>query len=474
MLDMGGAQTRGSDAERLVVERVQSVVDPGVAVIPNVQWLRRTPHGERHGEADVVIGDPERGILVLEVKSGQVRRDDHGTWWVGGHPLDRPPFRQASDNRYALLGKLAELPDWPPGFDPIAGEAVAFPDVDLDTMRGRLGLMGLDAEQDLIADQSMFRDDEDGRVELRAFLARAFDLWGSGRSAPPPGPKVIALLESTFREPLEFRSQLRNELVEAEAETTRMTDSQAWVMRAMRANHRMEVRGGAGTGKTLMAIDAACRFAGEGFETLLVCFNSPLARMLAEATSSVAANTGRLTVATFHQLCEDLGREAGTLPPKPANPVPPEWFNETLPAALDAAIAAMHGGRYHAIVVDEGQDFDANWLLSLDELLTVPGQDALYVFHDPAQSIYREDSVAQLGLAHEFELDRNCRNAQPIHAVVERFAQGGLASTALRTEGRAPDLVEVDGDAATLRALGQALHRLRAIDGEPTTRPFGA
>ena len=98
----------------------------------------------------------------------------------------------------------------------------------------------------------------------------------------------------------------------------------------------------------------------EGFETLLVCFNSPLARLLADETLDVAARTGRLHVRTFHQLAEDLGREAGTLPAKP-DPVTAEWFDETLPDGLDAAIERL-GPRYHAIVVDEGQDFErAGW-----------------------------------------------------------------------------------------------------------------
>ena len=89
--------------------------------------------------------------------------------------------------------------------------------------------------------------------------------------------------------------------------------------------------------------------------------------MLADETRDVAERTGHLTVSTFHQLAEDLGREAGTLPEKP-EPVTPEWFAETLPAALDDAIGKL-GPRYHAIVVDEGQDFDAGWLASLEGLL---------------------------------------------------------------------------------------------------------
>jgi hypothetical protein len=159
--------------------------------------------------------------------------------------------------------------------------------------------------------------------------------------------------------------------------------------------------------------------------------------MLAEDTREVAEATGKLTVATFHQLCEDLGREAGTLPPRPS-PIPQAWWDETLPDALDDAVETL-GPRFHAIVVDEGQDFAANWLLSLEALSFGGREDVMYVFHDPAQAIYREDVVGQLGL-QEFPLEQNCRNPQPIHDLVRGLAGGGLESIALRTDGRAPEL----------------------------------
>jgi superfamily I DNA/RNA helicase len=115
--------------------------------------------------------------------------------------------------------------------------------------------------------------------------------------------------------------------------------------------------------------------------------------------------------------------------------------------------------------VDEGQDFDAEWLASLNELLLGGKDDVLYVFHDPAQAIFRDDVVAQLGLT-EYPLDMNCRNTQPIHAVVSRFAEGGLASDAMRSGGRVPELIEAASGAETVEALRQVLHRLRATDVE--------
>ena len=178
--------TRGETAERLVVDRLRAVLEPDVALLHGVRWLLREHGYVREGEADVVIGDPERGILIIEVKSGEVRRDNDGAWWAGKR-LPRSPFEQAADSRHSLIRKLAELPGWTAGHRPIAGQAVAFPDVDLDSMRGRLGLLGPDVDPALIADQSMFLDDGGGRRELRAFVDGAFQLWGGHAGERPPG-----------------------------------------------------------------------------------------------------------------------------------------------------------------------------------------------------------------------------------------------------------------------------------------------
>lgn len=458
------AMTRGRAAEALVAERLRAVLPDDVAILPNVRWLSKDHGHIREGEADIVVGDPDRGLLILEVKSGTIRRDANGTWWAGSEPLPRSPFQQASDSRHALVKKLHELQVWPSGRKPINGHGVAFPDVDLDTMRTRLRLdaLGPDADAELIADQSTFADTADGRLELQGFLDRAFGYWSSAAGTYPPGREGIDLLRSTMTEPFEIRSMLRHEISAGEAEVVTLTTAQHHLLDTLRGVRRAAIVGGAGTGKTMLAAEKARRLAKEGFSTLLICFNAPLARMLAEETRHVAESTGRLTVTTFHQLCQDLGREAGVLGERP-DPVPQSWWDTTLPDALDDAAERL-GPRFHAIVVDEGQDFAPEWLVTLEALSFGGRDDVMYVFHDPAQAIYRDDVVPQLGL-QEYPIAQNCRNAQPIHDLVARFAGGGLESIALRSVGRPPEFIEADDGAATLEALRKVLHRMRVEEG---------
>lgn len=457
------SETAGRKAEQLVHDRLRAALAGSIAILPNVRWRERVNGHFHDGEADLVVADPDRGILVVEVKSGEIRRDGR-TWWAGNKELPQSPFEQAAASRHALVRKLRELPAWDPTLNPIAGDAVAFPDVDLATAGSRLGMLGPDVDPDLILDQRQLVDDAPSAERLRDWLERVLRGFERDSTARrPPGPNGVGLLVDLLTEPVELRSMLRNELVAGEREVVRLTRGQFGVLNMLRHQRRASIVGGAGTGKTMLAAQKAQRLAREGYRTLLVCFNSPLARELADLSADTAAQTGLLDVRTFHQLSEDYGREAGTLPPKPANPVPPAWFDTTLPDALDDAIEKL-GGRYHAIVVDEGQDFAPEWLVSLDALLESPGDDVLYIFHDPAQAIYRDDAVAGLRLP-EYAIDLNCRNAQPIHDLVRRFGGGGLASVAQREDGRPPELIEANSDAELIEALRRVLHRLRVDEG---------
>ena len=159
---------------------------------------------------------------------------------------------------------------------------------------------------------------------------------------------------------------------------------------------------------------------------------------------------------TFHELCLRLGREAKTLPdPEPAEKTQ-EWWDKVLPGALDAAIPEV-GGRYHAIVVDEGQDFEKAWLESLYLMLVDPDKDVLYVFHDPDQALYRDDVVGDARAARvppRLELPQHgpdpplCRPLRAGAGAARGAARGGPGRSTLVPSG------------GTLEALRKVLHRL--------------
>jgi hypothetical protein len=442
-------------AEQRVINQVRDALPHPYRVYPNVHWVSRSRVGgpARDGETDLVIAHPEQGLLIVEVKGGTIRRDAQGHWFSGSNELKQPPFEQARTSKYAILGKLREDPDWPRS-DPRAGHAVAFPDVDLATLPPGARVLGPDAPTDLVLDGTALETP----ASIRSSVERAYAHWiGDGGGAGVPlGDHGIRLLDRLFEPQLELRPLLRRQISQEAKELVELTQHQFDVLDHLRGVRRASIGGPAGSGKTMLAVEKARRLVQEGFRVLLLCFNQPLALHLAAQLGPQLA-TGRLDVYTFHELSLRMGREAGVLPPEPAQK-DQWWWDTTLPAALDAAAQTI-GGRYHAIIVDEGQDFEKKWLETLPFLLVEPWEDVFYVFHDPSQALYRPDVTDSLQLDAGFIPD-NCRNPGPVHDLASRFYKGTEPINALRESGREPELIAAEDAQETVEAVRRTLHHL--------------
>ena len=453
----------GEQAERLVEERIRAVLPDGVRCFANVRWLAPTRDGgpARNGEIDLLVVLPEIGILVIETKSGPVSRDGFGRWYAGSRPLDESPFKQAEASGWAIVRKIEADPRWRGRVRMI--HAVAFPGVDRSSLGRGARDLGPDAPLDLVLDRADLASD----ASTSAALDRIARHWsGDGARDRALSDQQVGVICDVIEPEVALRALLRGDIEEGERELRAPTQMQLNVLRTLRGRPRASIVGCAGAGKSLLAVEKARQLAADGFDTALVCFNQPLARAFGrESELAPHLASGRLVVATFHDLCKRLATEAGTLPPQPASPGR-DWFGTALPTALEQALPAI-GGRYQAVVIDEGQDFDELWLLLLEQLLSDPKQGVLYVFHDPAQAIYRPDAVASMGL-EEFPLADNCRNSRPIHDFAYRFYDGELAVEAVREDGREPVIAWADGPEATVEAVRSALHEL--IHGEKVAR----
>ncbi len=459
-------EPHGKAAERLVVERVRAAL-PADAFhcYPNAEWLgpMRVGGPARDGEADLVLVHAELGILVLEVKSGTPSRDHAGRWWIGEHALERDPFTQAKESKHQLVRKLEELPEWPPRTEPRAGHAIALPDVDLRSLpRGHV-LLGADAPRELVLDAEALETP----ASIRRWVEGAYAYWlGDGTRGAPLGALGMRLLDELLAPTWSLRRLVRGRIEDDRPQLLAASREQALILNRTRTLHRLEVVGPAGSGKSMLAAEKARRLAGEGYRTLLVCFNQRLATSLIHELAEASAPAG-LEVTTFHRLCERLGARAGVLPRRP-KPIPQAWWDETLPGALEAAIDALPDVRYHAVVVDEGQDFEARWFGLLQRLLVEP-DEVFWVFHDPGQALIRTDVVAELGLERH-ELFENHRNPESIAALAARFYHGGEEPVALRETGRRHTVIAAEPGDATLEALRRTLHRLVEDEQVPPWR----
>lgn len=443
--------------EDRLASALEAALRPPWAIYRNVAWLERQPGDEpADGEADLVIAHPERGVMVVEVKGGGVRRiggrwesvDRAGT----AHPI-RDPFAQAMREMHALRRVCEALPAWPAHRVRFA-RAVAFPDAAYD--RG----MTPDGPREIVIDHDDLAD-AGARIEL------IFDWWSASGDAAAdggaPGAIGMAALGDLLARDVEIVSPLAAGVAADEATIVRLGERQFAALDFLANHRRALVLGVAGSGKTLLAAEKARRLAAQGFDVLLTCFNRPLAEHLA---ATVGRNE-RVTVSTFHRLAETIGQAAGLIGPKPAHDT--AYFDE-LPNVLDAALKTQPAPRFDAIVVDEAQDFDSVWWLPLLDLLRDRERGIVYVFGDANQDLYHARQPDELGVVmpdplEPFVLTENRRSTQAIHAFAQRFAPSTDA-VALGPKGRPVEIVTypdsgADADAdACRKVLATSLRRI--------------
>ena len=97
-----GLPPLAAESERKVYGAIAEALPPGWSAWHSLK-LRNTT-GE-FAEADFVIADPARGILVLEVKGGIVRKRA-GVWFQNERPMKKPPLDQAHRFVRVLLGEF--------------------------------------------------------------------------------------------------------------------------------------------------------------------------------------------------------------------------------------------------------------------------------------------------------------------------------------------------------------------------------
>jgi superfamily I DNA/RNA helicase len=232
-----------------------------------------------------------------------------------------------------------------------------------------------------------------------------------------------------------------------------LTESQYSILEQLDGNQRVCVLGGAGTGKTLLAMEQARRLAAQGHRVLLTCFNAPLG-------GHIRAEMGKagVDVLHFHLLCRTWAELAGLDPERHEGEADQDYWDVRLPNLLTEAAAELDK-RYDAILIDEAQDLQPDWLAALQLLLADEEQGVMFLFADENQAIYQRAFEVPRGFMR-FTLKDNLRNAAPIHGLLSRHF--GETSRA-----KGPDGVEVQvrchGDTADLRQeLSSLLSHLTA------------
>ena len=142
---------------------------------------------------------------------------------------------------------------------------------------------------------------------------------GATRSRHTPfNTADIEQLKDALVPDVEIMSTLGSELLLEDRVIRRLTMEQYSLLSALSELRRVAVRGGAGTGKTMLAAEKARRLALEGNRTLLTCFNRSLGRSFQRMEKPP-----NLVATNFHDLCWALAEEAGCeIPPRTQDSAP--------------------------------------------------------------------------------------------------------------------------------------------------------
>lgn len=416
-----------SKGEERVYRALRALPDT-VTVIHSLRWLH--PGNTRaltqklgaQGEGDFVIFDPSQGVLVVEVKGGRVWCE-RGEWWQENRrtgqkkPID--PEKQASDTLYRLRTEvLARVPD---ASRLLFGHAVWFPDgaVDRDNLP-------MNCASDMTLDgESIARPEE--------ALGRCFAYWrktlpGKGGVSASTSEAVVSALAPT----LSIVRSVRQTLDEREEQLIQLTREQARIIDFLDEQPHAAIIGAAGTGKTLLAIEKARRLASPDDPVLYLCYNALL-------RDHLRANHGQPNVryANFHELALEVTGREGSLDDAAARLV--EHLSDDRP--LD----------YGHVVIDEGQDFDTDWLEWLKYRFR---EGTFYVFYDRHQAVQRQTETRWLDeIPCRLVLTRNCRNTEKIARSAYRIA-----------DLPQPTTFGVDGPAPRLHRAGTAEDAVAVVE----------
>ncbi len=426
-----------TESEREVWRRLVERAPDDWTLLANV---RLTNESKDH-EFDLVVLMPTVGVVVAEVKGGSVTVDEDGVWRItsrkGGrviHPVD-----QARDGKHALWEYVRTDPRWRNSSRTRVrfGHTVIAPYTDL---------------HDDFATPDCPRWAIHGRGDQADLPGRLHDVVGThGNDHRAPTADDCDLVVEILKGRNLPQRRLLAEAEEREARADRLTVEQATIIQVTRLLNRVEVRGGAGSGKTVLAMTQAkelTRGSGDrpAQRVALICYSLGLASWFERSMQAVPRRHRPAFVGTF----EDLARYVGV--EEFGGRDEPDFWEKRLPREMaDLAAELPDGRRFDAIVVDEAQDFADDWWTPMMRCLRDEETGGLYAYSDENQRVFARFGRPPVPLV-PLVLDHCLRNTRQIAekfvplAPMRMYARGGDGPDVTFVPCSAEDSLEVADD----------------------------
>jgi Nuclease-related domain len=404
------AFTTGS--ERQVWQLLRDTLPTEAVLMAN---LRITDETKDH-EADLIVLMPGAGVVIVEVKGGKVWRDAFG-WHQrsrGGEEHRGDPVQQAMVTKYAVRGYVETDQRW--------------------SASSRTRIVWAHA---VVTPHSDFHEDFASPECPRWLIHGKCDLPGlAGRLA-----ETARRLEPTARPPSYDDVELMAEILagrnfggrasdpgaesdERAAESERLTSEQGIILDVTRLLNRVEIRGGAGSGKTVLAL-AQARQLSRGRpdrpaqRVALVCYSIGLAEYFKRVVAGWPHRHRPAYAGTFAELGRLWGAPGGDRSDD-------SFWEVELPRVMTGLAGDLAPGhRFDSVVVDEAQDFAESWWTPLVGALRDEEHGGLYAYSDEGQRVFARVGRPTVPLT-PLVLDHNLRNTKEIFAAFAPLASARM------------------------------------------------
>jgi hypothetical protein len=383
--------------ERRLAERLEQKLDDDYLLWYDV------PVGPKQSHPDFVIIHPRRGLLILETKDWRldtIRKADKQAWEIvpdGQLKVVINPIAQARHCAIQVVNALEGDAQLRQADGPHQGK-LAFPwghgIVFTNITRKQFTDAGL--HNVIEPHLAICKDEMTESVDADSFQRRLWEMFPhsfGGAMSLPQLDRVRWIMFPQIRVPTQG-ALFQQEESEAELpDIMRVMDlQQEQLARSLGDGHRV-IHGVAGSGKTMILgyrAEQLAKAASAAKPVLILCYNEPLAVKLA-AVMEAKGLADRVHARNFHKWCrQQLVTYGQTLPAQG-----PRMFDEMVDNVIRGVERTqIPSGQYRAILIDEGHDFQPEWLKLVTQMVD-PETNSLLLLYDDAQSIYERKRSKQ-------------------------------------------------------------------------------
>lgn len=403
-------------------------------------------HDNSYGdvEIDLIVLMPNAGVGIIEVKGGTVTFADgvwHQTGKDGTHQID--PTGQARRGWHAFQRFVERQRGWSRG--KLRGDwFLAFPQTPIPEGHD----MGPEGRRETIIAEG---EEQEAAYRIWEILSRPQD-----KPLPASGwvDQIVELLQGQPQGSLTVEQRV----TQRQRDINEISASQAVLVRGWRRNRMIDVAGGAGTGKTSLAIEQARQWSKDGLAVAFLAYTKGVAEMVKRTLAELPEKEQPAFVGTLHALGYYWG-----VKPEGTNSHDQRYWNHQLPAQYVAVARTLNtGAKFDAIVIDEAQDFADSWWDVIWAIAKDPDDFHLAVFRDDSQSVFH----GRLGRPDvpmaSFDLDTNYRNGRQI---VEAFTPLCDRKMAIKGGEGLPIRVVFTDENSVINAADDAVEQLTDREG---------